>query len=195
VNLKRRILVVLISLWSALAVTGQTQQPGKSGASQTKDVLAAVAGIREKWTQNWNTKQLQSILQAYAHDAALLPPSGQHVSGREAIGKFWKQLMDSEMGPLTLEPVSADCSGHLAYESGTAKYTLPASGPTPGAHTMTPAPGNARQVEGSYLVVLRRQSDGQWLIVQHAFTEALLKSLVEDKHPKAKPNPFPPQNQ
>jgi uncharacterized protein (TIGR02246 family) len=194
-NLKRRILVVLTFLLSALAVTRQTQQPGKSGASQTRDVLAAVATMREKWVQNWDAKNLQSILQTYAPDAVLLPPSGQRISGREAIGKYWEHRMDSEMGPLTLEPVSADCSGDLAYESGTAKYTLPASSPASGAHVMTPALGNARQVEGGYLVVLRRQTDGRWLIVQHAFTEALLKSLIEDKHPKAKPNPLPPQNQ
>jgi uncharacterized protein (TIGR02246 family) len=194
-NLERRILVVLTSLLSALAVTAQTPQPVNAAGSKTKADLTAIAGIREKWTQNWNAKQLQPILQAYAHDAVLLPPSGQRISGREAIGKYWKQRMDSEMGPLTVEPVSADCSGDLAYEGGTAKYTLPASGPTPGTHSTTPASGNARQIEGSYLVVLRRQPDDQWLIVQHAFTEALLKSLVEDKHPKANPNPFPPQSQ
>jgi uncharacterized protein (TIGR02246 family) len=178
-------------------VTAQTPQPGNSAESQAKADLTAISALREQWVKNWNAKQLQPILQAYAPDAVLLPPSGERVTGtgREAIGKYWKQRMDSEAGPLVLEPGSADCSGDLAYESGTARYTGPVPGPATGAHPITPAPGSTGQIEGSYLVVLRRQPDGRWLIVQHAFTNALLKSLVEDKHPKAKPNPFPPQNQ
>jgi uncharacterized protein (TIGR02246 family) len=189
------ICALLAALVMGVVAVGQMPKvPQAASTPPAEGALAAVAAIRVQWAQNWNAKQLGPILQAYTPDAVLLSPNGQRVSGREAIGKFWKQRMDSEMGPLTLEPVFADCSGDLAYESGTAKYTLPAS-PASGTHTMTPAPGNARPIEGSYLVVLRRQADGRWLVVQHAFTEALLKSLVEDKHPKAKPNPFPPQNQ
>jgi uncharacterized protein (TIGR02246 family) len=165
-----------------------------AGAPGSSADMVEIARIRERWVQRWNAGELQPILQSYAADAVLLPANGQRVSGRDAIAKYFQQSMDSEVRMLSLESVSSHAVGSLAYDSGRLKYTTGGARPnqpnqgSPSASASPPG----RQVEGNYLVVLRRENDGRWLIVQHAFTEAVMKSLLEDKRPLAKPNPSTP---
>lgn len=185
--------VAFLLLFLGLSSTGQTQGSPSPAAPPASADVAEIAQMREQWVRHWNAGELQPILQSYAPDAVLLPPSGQRVIGHEAIAKYFQQVRNSGVGPLTLQSVECYVAGSLAYESGRLKYTT--SGTGPNSHQVTAmAPGGppGRTVEGNYLVVLRREKDGHWLIVQHAFTEAVMKSLLEDKRPLVKPSPSAP---
>lgn len=192
----------IIGLLAGMTVAGLTLRAyaqaapasTSAGAPGSSADMVEIARIRERWVQHWNAGDLQAILQSYAPDAVLLPANGQRVSGRDVIAKYFQQSMDSGVRMLSLESVSSHAVGSLAYDSGRLKYTTGGSPPnqpnqvSPSASAGPPG----RRVEGNYLVVLRREKDGRWLIVQHAFTEALMKSLLEDKRPLAKPNPSTP---
>jgi uncharacterized protein (TIGR02246 family) len=164
-----------------------------AGVSEGSASMVEIARIRERWVQHWNAGEIQPILQNYAPDAVLLPANGQRVTGREAIAKYFQQAMDSGVGMLRLESVACDAARSLAYDSGKLKYTPGSAAPNQ-PHQVSPiAPSEppGHQVEGNYLVVLRREKDGRWLIVQHAFTEAVLRG-PEDKRQLVKPYPSTP---
>jgi uncharacterized protein (TIGR02246 family) len=182
----------LIIPFLSLRLIGQTSPATASPASSID--VAEIAGIREQWVRHWNAGELQPILQSYAPDAVLLPPTGQRVIGREAIGKYFQQARDSGLGPLTLQSIECYVAGSLAYNSGRLQYTTGESAPRTHNQVspMTPTLGVGRTVEGNYLVVLRREKDGRWLIVQHAFTEAVMArgvgtSVAGQGHPGRQP--------
>ena len=190
------IIAFLVST-SMMSVTlmAQTQAlPPLAASSANSDPVSEIARIRERWVRHWNAGQLQAVLESYAPDAVLLPANGQRIAGREDIAKYFQQVMDSGVRLVSLESVACDAAGSLAYDSGRLKYTTGGAAPdqpnqvTPSAAIRTAG----RQVEGNYLVVLRREKDGRWLIVQHAFTEAVMKSLLEDKRPLVQPDPLAP---
>ena len=52
----------------------------------------------------------------YAEDAALLPPDGARVDGRDAIQAFWQGAIDGGVGGLILETIEVESHGNLAYE-------------------------------------------------------------------------------
>lgn len=54
-----------------------------------------------------------------------------------------------------MTPTAFDASGDLAYDSG--HYS----------QDVTPPGGQPMKVSGHYVVVLKRQADGAWKIVQH----------------------------
>ena len=55
--------------------------------------------------------------------------------------------------------ITIEGSDNLAYDSGTYEETI-----TSGAAT--------RSTRGDYLLILKRQPDGRWLIVQQAWSDA-----------------------
>ena len=185
--------ILVVSLTFIARAQGSQPPPVTASSARSADI-AEIARIREQWVQHWNAGGLPAILQTYAPDAVLLAANGQRLTGREAIAKYLRQVMDSGLRLLSLESVTCDAAGSLAYDSGRLKY-MPGGAPRNAPNQVSPSasaglPG--REVEGNYLVVLRREKDGRWLIVQHAFTEAVMKSLLEDKRPLVKPYPSAP---
>jgi len=186
---------ILTALVALLLVTGLAAQQKRNSAGASgapgSNVPSEVASLRDDWVNHWNARELAPLLETYAPDAVLLPPDGQLVSGRDAISKYWRHAMEGDARTLSLHPVSGDSSGDFAYESGHLTYVAPGSVRSETGSSIDTQRGTTRHVTGSYLVVLRRGTGGKWRIVQHAFTEAFLKSMVEEKHPRAHPMMVP----
>jgi uncharacterized protein (TIGR02246 family) len=109
-----------------------------------------IADIRSAWLSNWNTKQLDNVINLYATNATYLPADGTRVSGQNDIRAYMQKLIGSKD---SVQSVTLDCSGDIVYDSG----------------TYTAVGDDGKHVEGSYLVVLKREN-GKWLVVQHAST-------------------------
>lgn len=116
-----------------------------------------LGNIRDQWVQELHAKQLDQIMARYAPDAVFL--NGQRITGQAAIRELFKGIMESFTSNLIVHSIAFESSGDLAYDSGDYQETLePVAG------------GPARQLQGNYVIVFKRQTNGKWLIVQHVWT-------------------------
>jgi ketosteroid isomerase-like protein len=151
----------LVTLLIAVAVTSLSAQTSPNSAKE-------IATIRQQWETNWNAKNLEALVKLYSQDAVLLTSAGQRIAGRDAISNYLKKALDSLIGPLSIKSISEEDSGNLAFDSGsftdkTANTDLSGKPGTSG--------GVQQQTEGYYLIVLKRQGDGRWLIQQQSSTD------------------------
>ena len=88
-----------------------------------------------------------------------LPAVGTWVEGRDAIGDYLRQVIDSGSDSIIVPDApnrSDEASGDLACDSGFIQYWIKA---------------NNGPVKGFYLMVLKRDSESKWHIVPHALIE------------------------
>jgi ketosteroid isomerase-like protein len=111
--------------------------------AQSKQPAAAdeVARLRSEWAKDLLAKKLDQIVALYATDAVFLKPSGERVTGRAAIRDLCKNIMDT------------------FTDSGDYRETL-----------VKLSDATKLEVEGSYLMVFKRQSDGTWLILEQMWS-------------------------
>jgi ketosteroid isomerase-like protein len=142
----------------AVAAFSSTLAPSAAAQAST---IAALARIREAWVQDLHAKKLEPILKFYAADAVFLQPTGERVSGSAALRALFQKVMATFNSDLTLRSQNLETSGDLAYDSGDFQETL----------TII-ATGARITSKGSYIIIYRRQPNGDWQIVQHAWTGA-----------------------
>jgi ketosteroid isomerase-like protein len=130
-----------------------------SSAIAQTSTSATLAKIRETWIQNLRTKQLEPILKFYAPNAVFLQPTGERVTGSAAIRTLFQTIMGAFNSDLTLHSQNLEASGDLAYDGGDFQETL-----------TNIATGAKIASNGSYLIIFKRQPDGNWQIVQQVFT-------------------------
>lgn len=124
-------------------------------------VALELSELRSEWARDLHAKHLAEILNLYAPDAVFLAPDGSRVTGQVAIRDLMKSVMSAVTSDLLFRNINAESDGKLAYDSGDYRETL------------TPvAGGPAKELHGSYLMVLKRQADGKWRIVQQVWTLA-----------------------
>ncbi len=119
----------------------------------------ALARLRADWAKDLHDKKLDQITALYAPDAVFLPPNGARISGRGEIREVTRKAMESFTSDLTFQSMSSGFSGDLAYDSGEYRETLTSL-----------TDGSTSHGQGNYLMVMKRQPDGNWLIVQQAWT-------------------------
>jgi ketosteroid isomerase-like protein len=85
------------------------------------------------------------LASVYSSDARLLPPGSDMATG-QGIQAYWQHVMDMGVTGGRLETASLDERGDLAVEVG--RYEMHA--------------GSDVVDEGKYVVIHRRQPDGEW---------------------------------
>jgi ketosteroid isomerase-like protein len=60
----------------------------------------------------------------YAEEALLLPPTGDVISGREAIERFWRSGIEIGLRTVELEPLGRGGTGSVMYEHGRYRMLL-----------------------------------------------------------------------
>jgi ketosteroid isomerase-like protein len=122
-----------------------------SAASQpTQQLQQAMAKTNDLFSREvFGNRNFAALDQIYTRDARILPPGAEMISGREAIKKFWTDLVQSANATsAVLASVDVMPAGDGAVEIGKATLTIAPQG----------APA---QVEAKY-VVYWRQEDGRW---------------------------------
>ena len=97
-------------------------------------------------TEVFGKRNFNALDQIYTKDARILPPGSPMISGREAIKKFWSELVSSARSAV-LESIDVMPAGDGIVEIGRATLTLEGEA--------------AVQMEVKY-VVYWRQEDGRW---------------------------------
>lgn len=113
------------------------------------DAEAIAAGSRS-WEKAYNGGSGAEVAALYAVDAALLPPGGARVDGRQAIADFWNGAIASGLADVKLETTELEFSGENAIEVGRLSGTVPAEG------------GGTTVVAGKFIVAWKRGDDGTW---------------------------------
>jgi ketosteroid isomerase-like protein len=151
----RRAAIALLGLVTILAPTFSPT----AGANPQASTIVTLAKIREVWVQDLRTKQLESILKLYASDAVFLQPNGERITGSAALRALFQTIMATFNSDLTLHSQNLETSSDLAYDSGDFEETL-----------ANIASGAKITSKGSYIIIYKRQPNGAWQIVQHAWT-------------------------
>lgn len=144
---------------------GRLRAPlGNSAASPA--VMSRAEAAARKTTQEWalacNTKQLDDLVGLYHSDAIVLRPNVPHVRGTASIREFFFSALGSGFGEVEFEPLRVEILGDIAYEAGRCKSLVP---------TVT---GKRREDRGKYLIVLVKQSGGEWKIASDCWSSDLV---------------------
>jgi ketosteroid isomerase-like protein len=139
------------------AILTLTFSPFAAASPQTS-TIAAIAKTREAWVQDLRTKQLEPILKFYASDAVFLQPRGERITGAAALRTLFQNIMATFNSDLILRSQNLETSGDLAYDSGEFQEAL-----------TTITTGAKITSKGSYIMIFKRQADGSWQIIRHAW--------------------------
>ena len=143
--------VIPIALAFAACQPPPTEEP--SGLSQGD--LAALDGLAAQFTEAALTGAWTDLAALYTEDAVRMPTNQTAVEGRAAIQAALEQQAEV-ITELTITPLVTAGLGDLAYQKGTYSVTMTVEGlPEPMSDT------------GKYLVVVRKQPDGSWLMAEH----------------------------
>jgi uncharacterized protein (TIGR02246 family) len=138
-----------------------TSRPGAAGCPLTPADDAAVRSVMSKYRDAWMAADAKAVLAVFTRDAVLLPHHGDDpVVGLAAIERFW---WSPDSPPFTLtrmevtvDEVGGDC--RIAHARGFDEIEWSGAGKT---HSQ----------RGTYLNVLRKESDGAWRISHHMWDD------------------------
>ena len=115
---------------------------------------------------------VSGMMAGYAPNAMVMPPDMAMAQGSEQIHGLWNTMAGAAKVTLTLKQQTADGSGDFMYTTGT--------------YHLQPMPeGSAPAVDGKYLEVFHRGTDGKWMIVADSWSPntAPLPPAVPEKKP------------
>ncbi len=143
---KRTFIILSAVLTAIIAAGAQTAAP-------------PYAQLRAAWIANLQAHKLDQSLTLYAPDATFLSPDGTHADGTRRIRALFETVFAAYDAKIILTSRATATSGDLAFDSGTF------------AENITDRSTHAAQtLHGDYLTVYRHFPDGQWRIVQQAWT-------------------------
>jgi uncharacterized protein (TIGR02246 family) len=144
--LRLRVLPLLFSIVIGAACTSSTPQPATTDTAPIDDV-------RNRYVAAYNSGDAAGVAALFAEDAVSMPDHAPALVGRAAIESSLKQTFAQNSVNIAVTPGETEITGDVAHEHGTFSITV-----TPKAG------GNAMTETGKYLVILKRGSDGTWLV-------------------------------
>jgi len=132
-----------------------------SGSAHAADkVKAAIDAANRTFLEAYAKGDAATVASVYAADAVVMPPGAPPAKGRAAIQKFWQGAMDSGVTNVSLHTAQVGSSGTLAYEQG--EFALDVHGKD----------GKTKHVVGKYIVVWKRNPQGQWQLYRDIWNES-----------------------
>jgi uncharacterized protein (TIGR02246 family) len=113
---------------------------------------AAIRAAASEWAKAAEAKDLETFLSFYADDATVYPPGAPAMSGADARRKFWTGVFALPEIQAKITPVKIEAAkgADLAYETGTFEESF------------KDPRGKPVNVTGKYVVVWKKQANGQW---------------------------------
>lgn len=126
-------------------------------AAGTADAEAAIGKVRDAWVAAADKKDAAAVAGMYTDDAVFVSSENPVANGRSAIQAAFAKSFPVTTN-LKVSSEKTEVGGDLAYDYGTYSEHI------------TPPKAKAMDLTGTYLVVLKKQSDGSWKIVRHLST-------------------------
>ena len=148
----------LVGVLVGLAACARQPPPAPPPDTRAADE-AAIRAASAEWARVAAAKDLEKTLSFYADDASMFPPNAPIATGSEARRRTWTTLLSPRELVFSngATKVEAARSGDLAYETGTFEESFNDENGTP------------QRVVGKYVVVWKKQADGQWKAVVDIF--------------------------
>lgn len=145
----KRTLVATVGMLALVTACG--------GTHDTTVDLAAIGKVRDAYAAAFNAGNAGALGALFAADGNDMGNAQPTAIGPQAVEAATTALLAQIASQnVVITPEKTDVSGDFAYERGTFKTTL------------TPKSGGPPIVEdGRYLVVLQRQADGSWKLVDN----------------------------
>lgn len=124
---------------------------------------ATLRQLDDEWSRTIALRDVEKTISYYSEDAVVMPPNIPTLAGKEAIRTLWKSMLESPLfsGGWKATKVEVAQSGDLAYVSGNYEFKEQDAG------------GNPITDKGKYLVVWKKQADGNWKCVANMFNSDL----------------------
>jgi ketosteroid isomerase-like protein len=180
--------VLLFFVVALLATSIQTVFPHLLIAQSGSDAQAQIASVLDQWSVDWKARDAGAISALYAQDAIIYPAIDRRVNPQDTVGDFkgpyairdyFEQLFDRLADPKIGEFVRhelAEESADLAFDDGFVQYLVRGK-------CKPSDPGDGPCVfKGYNLTILKRSSNGKWLIVRQSFTQIGLGSTIYTPH-------------
>jgi len=142
---------------SARAGTGTDSMSAASSTANNDDARDAIGKLRSAWQEAANRNDPAAVAAMYTDDATFVGTEAPLASGRQEIqSAFAKTFPIAKLE--SIDSKDFVVSGDMAYDYGTFRQQV------------TPPNAKAMTINGYYLVINRRQSDGSWKISRHIAT-------------------------
>lgn len=141
--------VRMLALWfiACCDIYFTTDGDAMSKRSVREQISAAWAIYRRALLQG----DVETLIDLFTEDALLMEPDVEDLVGREAIGRFIRQVLpDMHVTAMRNETIELDIYKRVAYELGHYEQTL------------RPAKNRILVYPGRYFAVWRRQPDDRW---------------------------------
>jgi ketosteroid isomerase-like protein len=151
--------VMALAFVQAFGTTGSQNGSAKPSSNSRDAAVAATAKYRDAWLAN-SEALVMSTLSA---DATLLPGGMAPITGERAIRAFWWPQGGPTMKVVTMEQVVDDVIADLNVAVVRGHGSV--------GFVMEDRTQESRTLRHNFLNVVRRQSNGSWLIVQRMWSD------------------------
>ncbi len=93
-------------------------------ATIARDVTADIRAANERFENLFKARDAAGIAALYTADGMVMPPNSDVATGHDAIGKFWRGVLDAGLTDARLETVEVQAFDDTAFEEG--RYKLAA---------------------------------------------------------------------
>ncbi|HEX2270822.1 MAG TPA: DUF4440 domain-containing protein [Pyrinomonadaceae bacterium] len=124
---------------------------------------ATLRKLDEEWSKSVESRDVEKVISYYSDDAVVMPPNIPTLTGKDSVRTLWRSMLESPLfsGGWKATKVDVAQSGDLAYVSGNYEFKEQDAG------------GNPITDKGKYLVVWKKQTDGNWKCVANMFNSDL----------------------
>lgn len=145
----------LLGLIGILLGCQQLSNIGKSAPDTRAEDEKTIREADTEWSKAMAAKDIERVMSYYAEDGTLFPSNAALAMGKPAIRVAWTSLMATPGFAMNWAPMKVEVAkaGDLGYSFGT--YSL----------NMTDPQGKPVNDRGKYVVVWKKQPDGNWKAV------------------------------
>lgn len=145
--------LTLLGLMICVPALAGCAAPATVPAVNAPEDIAAVNALRSKFEATFNSGEIANMTALYTADAVVAENHSPTLVGRDAVLKYYGDMFAQVTVKIQLTAEETKTFGDHAYDRGRVTFTV-----TPKAPGAQPLPTES----GRYLVLLRKEADGQW---------------------------------
>ncbi|MFQ5924010.1 MAG: YybH family protein [Anaerolineales bacterium] len=151
-DLNNVILAFSVLVLPACAPAGEEMAPTTEEiAAQEADDIEAINQLRSDYAEAYNAQDAARLAGYHVADAVVSLPNEPPITGRESIQADLQQTFDQFQTEITISSNEMQVAGDWAFDAGTT------------VQKWTPKEeGEAMEIHGSFIVILKRDADGSW---------------------------------